>query len=408
MELRPYQIEGAAFLASRKTALLADEPGLGKSAQAIAACDALGARVVRVVAPASVVENWRREFRKFSTQGRYIDAMSYERAVRTPPDPCDVLIVDESHYCKSRNAKRTKAVLGALAGRADRTFCLSGTPAPNHPAELYPMLAALAPELLPKGGYWSFVQRYCKTVDNGFGIKILGGKNIDELRAKLQPFMLRRKKTEVAKDLPPLTEAELAVDVGDIDWNVSAFGAVYDDLRGALKAEDPVKALNAVSPHVAKLRRYLGVVKVPPTIDIIADAIDAEKLVVFCYHKDVAKALVARFNSVCVSLLGDTPQGQRMAAVDRFQNDPSCRLFVGQIMAAGTGITLTAASRVLVLEPSWVPAENLQAIMRCHRIGQKDAVLAQYVVLPGTLDEDILRVVRRKSETISQLLDVEG
>lgn len=217
LSLMPYQETGAAFLASRRAALVADEPGLGKTAQAIGACDAVGATSVAVICPASVVDNWRREFARFGRAERRLDVLSYDKAMRRglPQPPYEALILDEAHYLKSRGAKRTKAVLGTkcdgagLVAQARHVFLLTGTPAPNNPAETWPWLRALAPELIlgPNGkpmGYWAFTDRYCKTVDKGFGPAIVGGKNLAELRDRIAPFVLRRRKAEVLPDLPSL------------------------------------------------------------------------------------------------------------------------------------------------------------------------------------------------------------
>jgi SNF2 family DNA or RNA helicase len=225
----PYQIEGAKFLATAKRALLADDLGLGKSAQAILACDEVGAQHVLVICPASVRENWKREFAKFSAAGIKPVVQSYNNAnaINTDPPPGDMwdaLILDESHYLKSKDAKRTKAIfgpkcdgVGGLVERAKHVFLLTGTPAPNHAAELWPMLRAVMPESIPSATgrpmpYWSFVSRYCRTRDNGFGIKPVGTKNHEKLREAMSPFVLRRKKKEVLKDLPPIRFDTLAVE----------------------------------------------------------------------------------------------------------------------------------------------------------------------------------------------------
>jgi SWI/SNF-related matrix-associated actin-dependent regulator 1 of chromatin subfamily A len=415
--LYPYQQTGAAFLAGRQRGLLADDMGLGKTIQAIAACDEVLAVSVMVVCPASVRENWKREFEKFSWTGIEPYVVSYNSLYQGEGGDCDVLILDEAHYLKSKDSKRTKLAfgekcdgVGGLIERAKRVILLTGTPMPNHPAELWPMLRACAPEtILGKTGkpdsYWQFVSRYCKTRDNGFGLQIVGGKNLDKLKAKLEPFMLRRLKEEVMPDLPPITFSELFVE-GKIDANLSQVNGHIEMIRHVLE-EEGVEALARIAPHVATLRRLTGLAKLAPVVEWVKDWLDSGggKIVIFAHHRDVIFGLFNAFNRSheFAYLTGDVAAHKRQEAVDRFQNDPKCRIFLGQIQAAGTGITLTAASDVLFVESSWVPAENSQAAMRIHRIGQKNACLIRFATLAGSIDEQIQKAVARKTADITAL-----
>ncbi len=229
MNLYPYQQTGAAFLAGRKRALLADDMGLGKTAQAIAAATQVDAEKILVICPASVRENWRREIERFAP-GKISRwrVESYDSARSNFGFLLDIgydlIVIDEAHYLKSATAKRTQAIfgpkcdgVGGLVEKAKYVFLLSGTPMPNHPAELWPMLRSCAPETILSArtgkpwSYWQFVKGYCKTRNNGFGEQIVGGKNLDQLKSALQPFMLRRLKEEVMPDLPPIRFAELFV-----------------------------------------------------------------------------------------------------------------------------------------------------------------------------------------------------
>lgn len=420
VDLFSYQVEGARFLATAPTKgrLLADEPGLGKTAQAIAACDALGETLsIAVVCPASVKENWRREFVRFTRGKHMIRVESYDAIARGALDEAaawrwDVLILDEAHYLKNRDAKRTKAILGpgGLAERADHVLLLTGTPTPNHPAELWPALHALAPETIPgKNGkplpYRSFVSKFCKTRDNGFGIEIVGGKNMPELRERIAPFVLRRKKVDVLKDLPPIRFTELPL---SSDFKMPPdVAALVPEVEAALE-KNGVDGLKAIASHVASLRRITGLAKVGPASAWIRDALDGgvEKLVVFAYHREVLQALTvdaARAGIGYACITGATTD--RQAEVDKFRDMGTCRLFFGQITAAGTGINLTSSSHLVLLESSWVPAENEQAVMRIHRVGQNRACLVRVATLAGSIDERIQRAVMRKLETINALWD---
>lgn len=422
-ELFPYQVEGAQFLARVKRGLLADDMGLGKSAQAIAACEAAGARnrCVLVVCPASLVENWRREFKKFSIIEPIVTSYNKANSLLTEPpagDQWDVLILDEAHYLKSSKAKRTKAIFGekcdgvdGLVSRAKHVFCLTGTPTPNNPSELWPMLRAVMPASIErpmKNGslkpmpYWPFVERFCVTQDTGFGIKIVRGKNLSELKARIAPHVLRRKKDEVLKDLPPIRFDTLA-----LEGRLTVPEDCVAEMRQVQEAiqQDGIAGLKALAPHVAQLRRLTGLAKVPAAIDWIAEYLEAggEKLVVFAHHRDVIGAIWTTFQGESVVVSGDLSSAERQAQVDAFQSNPKFRLFIGQIQAAGTGLTLTAASDVLFVESSWVPAENEQAAMRVHRIGQRNACVVRFAMLAGSIDEDIQRAVMRKTADIAKL-----
>jgi SWI/SNF-related matrix-associated actin-dependent regulator 1 of chromatin subfamily A len=420
-ELYPYQRVGAAHLAGRKAALLADDMGLGKSAQAIRACDEVGARTVLVICPASVRENWKREFKKFSATGIVPCVHSYDSVVRGILGPdgrdalgWDVLILDEAHYLKSKDAKRTKMILGdgGLLADAKHVFLLTGTPMPNHPAELWPMLRACAPETITGASgkpwsYWQFVNKYCATRDNGFGLQIVKGKNLDQLKEKLSGFMLRRLKEEVLPDLPEIRFDELFVE-GTWDFFKELNNGGY--LVEKTLAEKGVDGLREIAPHVATLRRLTGLAKVKPVVEWVKEWLDAggAKIVLFAHHREVIAGLLQSFTDKgvrTVALDGRSCADERQRVIDLFQRpDSGIKVFIGQIQAAGTGITLTAASDVLFVESSWVPAENSQAAMRVHRIGQKNACLIRFATLAGSIDEKIQQAVARKTADIVKLL----
>jgi SWI/SNF-related matrix-associated actin-dependent regulator 1 of chromatin subfamily A len=422
------------WLQSRDFALLADELGLGKTIQAIRACDAVGAEKVLVICPASLRGNWAREFSNFQQRLRTIDAVlgrgpvgadvtiaSYDFAARYPlalAGAYDVLILDESHYLKNHKSKRTKAVFGAkcdrgldaIAANADRVICLSGTPAPNDPSELYPSVRALRPDLLDKRqhSYWGFVTKYCRTRDTGFGVQIVGGKNMGELRERLEPFILRRRKEQVLPDLPALRLETLFLD-GVLSRELSVLsGELGAQIERSL-AESGIEGLAKIAPHVAKLRRLTGLLKVDGVVETVTNEVTHEgKIVLFAYHTDVIEALEsglrdAGFGVVVVD--GACPSGARQARVDQFQGDPSYQVFIGQLTAAGVGLTLTAASEAIIVESSWVPAENEQACMRIHRIGQNRACRVRFATLADSIDEKINRAVMRKAADIATLFN---
>src|SRR6185503_6299014 len=274
---------------------------------------------ILVLCPASLRGNWAREFARFQQTRRSIEAVlgtritgadvtiaSYDFAVRHTAalaGAYDALILDESHYLKNHKSKRTKAVFGAkcdrgiesLAANADRVICLSGTPAPNDPSELYPSVRALRPDLLDKRqhNYWGFVTKYCRTRETGFGIQIEGGKNMGELRERLQPFILRRKKADVLPDLPALRLETLFLD-GVLSRELSVLS---EEMGGRIETaleQNGIEGLQKLAPHIAQLRRLTGLLKVDGVIETVTNEVSHDgKIVLFAYHTGVIEALEA-------------------------------------------------------------------------------------------------------------------
>lgn len=446
--LFPYQVLGAKWLASQTTALLADPMGLGKTIQAISGADLADVGRVVVVCPAVACTNWGREFSawqrisrpvvvvqgpkdiaRIPAMGPVVVVMSWDRvrqaAYADPIKGFGLLILDEAHYAKERSAKRTQAVLGPKCSRTGglsesvaRVWALTGTPAPNHAAELWPIVHALAPHAIMSRSnnrpmdYWQFVNRFCRTVDNGFGIQIVGSKNQGQLKDALVGFVLRRRVEDVLKDLPPIRYATVALDGGVLatqvrDLEASEEGAAIKKVLAATKDPD-LKKLQALQTHIASLRRLTELAKVPAIIDMLSGELESDlgKVVVFAQHRHSIEQLSRGFEKYgVVTIHGGVSAGARTEAIDRFQNDPTVRVFIGQLVAAGTAITLTAASNVVFASASWVPADNAQAAKRCHRIGQTRPVLVRFALLANSLDEQVTAVVRRKTAEIGMIFD---
>lgn len=423
VELFDYQKAGVEFLSSRKRAMLADDPGLGKTIQAIKACDAVDAKTVLVVCPASVVGVWKREIGKYRSGNWDARITSFEKATGTDNESLlagtySVLIVDEGHFVKNPRAKRTQALYGkycngksgSLVSRAEYVWVLTGTPLPNNPTELWPHMHALAPEtIIARHGrpysFFEFMLRYCRIKETGFGKKIVGSLREEELHEKLTQFMLRRRKKDAAIELPPITLDTLEVEA-DID---PAFGEEAEIIQKCLE-EHGVAGLRGlrVDGGVSALRRHTGLCKIESCARWAKDWLEANpdrKLVIFAHHTDVIEGLYDRLHTVSVRLSGATKEVDRNRAVDKLQNDPRIRCFIGQITAAGVGITLTRASDLLFVESSWVPAEMDQAANRIHRIGQTEPCNILFAVIPGSIDEQIQRAVARKLLTIEQVVD---
>lgn len=450
-QLFPYQLDGARWLASKRVGLLADEMGLGKSAQAIHACDLNLAERILVICPANGVVQWAREFKKFGTRSIAMTAItalkqlssaqgslavSYDLAMLSGESlrrPWDCLILDESHYLKNLTAKRTKAVLGkgGLIHFAKKTWFVTGTPAPNHAGELWPMLKVTGVTPL---NYEAFIERFCNYYTSGYKQKQITGTKVEripEIKSMLAKIMLRRRKEEVMTELPPIHYSEIVVQPGDFDLEQQSSFVQY--LRGDgpkflqeklarerallqsidseinFGTQNGFKALEAVAESVSTLRRYCGLQKIVPVIDLVTAELKSkayEKVVIFAIHRDVIEGLrngLQKFKPV--TLYGGTPPMQRQKNVDKFQNTPQCRVFIGNIQAAGTGVTLTAAHNVIFAEQEWVPSSNTQAAMRCHRIGQTKPVIVRFIALADSIDEKITTVVKRKTRELIQIFD---
>lgn len=422
--LYPYQVEGARFLAGRQRAMLADEQGLGKTAQAIEAANMIGADPVLVICPASVRSSWVRDIRQFSRGQRFV-VESFDRVARDwrlYDGPWGALIIDEAHYLKSPSAKRTVAIYGSsVANRqfpglltlSGRVWALTGTPAPNYPVEMYTHMRALFPETLAMASdptrrydHDAFVGRYCKTVDKGFGRKVVGAKNTDDLRARLAPHVLRRMKRDVLPDLPDIRYEPLLFDAPGVVASLAEIP--HEEMARAREAlKNPDKSLQSMAVELATLRRVTALAKVEIVRQWIVDflAETDRKLIVFGHHTEPLEYLRTKLPGFAPAIFGSTNRAHRERAIDRFQNDSESRVFLGQIQAAGTGITLTAASDMLFVEQSWVPADNAQAAMRIHRIGQKRGCTVRYATLAGSIDEAVQMTLAKKSRALSELFD---
>jgi SWI/SNF-related matrix-associated actin-dependent regulator of chromatin subfamily A-like protein 1 len=444
VSLRDYQHQGVAWLvdklAAHRAVLLADDAGLGKSLETLTTAHRIGAERVLIICPAGARRVWSAEIHRWfpakddrvclvepgtkvsdiqprlnplqpvililgydetsNFKSRIIPHLKYIR--------WDLLVLDECHYLKNPSY-RTQAIYGVygsrnngakgLADYADKVLLLSGTPTPNHAGELWQHYRTFWPSSLgPKRlTQYEFEDRFTRYRDTVFGRQVTGSKNQGELRAALADVVLRRRKSEVLTELPPLQLQDIPL--APSPW------------RGDLKLpadaddEDLIRALRSPDTAVATMRRELGLAKTPGTIAWVQERMaSTHKLLIFAWHHAVIDLLyrgLTEFYPVVVT--GETSPKARAEAVARFQDHAGTRIFIGQILAAGTAITLTAASEVAIVEPSWVPGENYQAICRAHRLGQRDSVLASFLFLPGTLDERIMAVFRRKAGEIAEL-----
>jgi SWI/SNF-related matrix-associated actin-dependent regulator 1 of chromatin subfamily A len=440
----PYQRAGINYAIQRPHTLIGDDMGLGKTIQAIGVSNYYPEiRSILIICPASLKLNWKREFQKWDVKGLSVGLaigksfpstdvaiINYDILSDNSADihnkVYDLLILDEAHYLKNPKTIRCQQVFGekGVGGiQAKRKLFLTGTPILNRPAEGWVLFYNLAPEVF--GNYPAFTARYANGHRTGYGWNASGSSNLEELQAKLRStVMVRRMKVDVLKELPPkrrqiiefsgegvqklVKREELAFEKHQsqllellIDIQISkadseaAYKATLADMED--KSSVSFEEFSIVRKDVAKK-------KLPFVISHIESALECGKVVVFCHHQSVVDAIQEAFPG-SVSITGKTSMEKRQQAVDSFQTDPDVKLFVGNIQAAGVGLTLTASSHVIFCELSWVPGEVSQAEDRCHRLGQVQSVLVQHLLLEGSIDVTMAKRLIAKQEIIEKALD---
>ncbi|HEY6762089.1 MAG TPA: DEAD/DEAH box helicase [Baekduia sp.] len=436
--LRPFQGAAVDYALRARRTFLSDEPGLGKTIQALATLEAAGAYPALVVAPASLRLNWLREAERWlphrtraglsggdAVGASDIAVASYEithtlvdGAAAAPPR---ALVLDESHFCKNPTARRTQAVTAIAAALPEDAIVLllSGTPVLNRPEELAAQLRILG-RLDAIGGARRFARVYAR------------GQELNVLNRRLRrTCFVRRRKADVLRHLPakqrvivPVTianggeyraaqadvgqwvraqaeaDAAFAREIADLDDDARA-AAIRERGRDAEQRARRAQAL----VRITQLALIAARGKLDGAREWIANFLETgEKLVVFCRHREIGDALLEAFpGAACAT--GRLDADGRAAEVERFQTDDACRLIVGSLDAAGVGLTMTAASNVAFVELGWTPAAHDQAEDRVHRIGQEEAVTAWYLLAADTIDERIAAVIDRKRELVRAATD---
>lgn len=418
-DLYRHQTSGVAFLLSRQRAILADDMGLGKTRTAIVAAREQSANgPFLVICPASVKLNWRREIlaiepdadvQVLDTDEVRPDArwvvVNYDRLSRHQRAlaelPFEVVIADEAHAIKNDSArsKRTLELLGvhkhATTAGPSAVYLLTGTPMTNRPRDLFNLLKAVRHPMA--ASFYSYAKRYCAASHNGYGLDTNGASNLEELSQVVAGVMLRRMKSD-ALDLPEKVRTWLPVETPTTRTNAAERRALdYLADHPARSGPTWITFLGLLN----KARHALAVTKARATADFVTDCVESgQKVVVFTSYTGVVDTILERFEDAAVKITGDNSAEQRDAAVQRFQNDDSIRVFVGNLQAAGTGITLTASTHVVFNDLDWVPANHWQAEDRIHRIGQTQTSFVTYLYSPGTLDEFVADLLETKAAMV--------
>jgi SWI/SNF-related matrix-associated actin-dependent regulator 1 of chromatin subfamily A len=302
------------------------------------------------------------------------------------------VIIDESHKCKNSSTQQSKFVQGIAMGK-EYVLELTGTPVVNNNIDLIQQLNIMG-RLNDFGGYSKFMARYCAGERKSSHLK--------ELNWLLRKnCFFRRMKKDVLTQLPDKTRSYLVTDIDNMKEYKAAERDVIKYLRDYRDADDEKiqKTIRgAIMVKMSILKQISAKGKVSGAIDIIHNTIDGgQKLIVFCFLKEVVQALKQEFRDA-VTVTGDDNDRQKQWAVDRFQSDESCRLIILNYRSGGTGLTLTAASNVLFVEQPWTYSECCQAEDRAHRNGQKNAVNCVYLLGDGTIDEYMYNLIQSKKD----------
>jgi SWI/SNF-related matrix-associated actin-dependent regulator 1 of chromatin subfamily A len=435
LSLFPYQGTGVAYALEKKKLIIGDQPGLGKTAQAIATVTGASAFPCLVICPSSLKVNWEREWEMWTDKkciilndsvkrnfNLYWEAnlaqvfiVNYESLKKYFVESIDVpkgqklrinhikfkkqfvgmfksVIIDESHRCKSSSTQQSKFTKGICSGK-EYILALTGTPVINKPKDLISQLGIID-QMGAFGGYQAFTNRYCSGVDQA--------SNLRELNYKLNlTCFYRRDKQDVLKDLP---DKMRQVAICEISTR-KEYQAAEDDLIKYLKdykeatdGEIARSMRGEIMVRIGILKNISARGKLADVFSFVDDIIESgEKLVLFGNLHEVMNAIKAHYPKA-VSITGMDDMASRQQAVDSFQKNPAVQLIVCSIKAAGVGLTLTASSRVAFVELPWTAADTDQCEDRCHRIGQKDSVTCTYFLGQNTIDEKIHKIIQSKRE----------
>ena len=453
-----FQRAGIRYILENKMGvLLADEMGLGKTIQVIGYINAEPkCAKVLIVVPSGLLLNWRGELGKWLVRPMTIGivdgktfptsdivligyAMLDKWQRRLGETHFDLIACDECHYIKNPKAKRSRVIIGykprkdepaELASAplpARKRIFATGTPICNRPAELWPLVSTLNP--LVFNNWWKFHQRYTGG-NTGWGgsLDTSGASNLDELQNLLrQTCMVRRLKKEVLTELPPKVRqvVPLPADEDALREEAKALAPYREKLDALAVAAELAKAgdseeayqqavanlgdgIKVAFQDVSRVRHATALAKLPAAIEHIQGMMDGglDKLIVFAHHQDVIAGLMKALEPYGVLKIdGTVPPHLRQQAVNRFQNDPNVRAIVLSITAAGVGLTLTAASTEVFVEQDWQPGVLMQAEDRAHRIGQRNSVLVQHLVMEGSLDANMIRTIIEKMRIMDAALD---
>ena len=406
MTLFPHQLLAKQFLLAKQRAILADQPRVGKTLPTAAA--ALENLPVLVICPVIAKTVWEAAFQRLApnasvyvVNGRQwaatpvsadIVIVNYDILQYVHERTYSTLILDECHRIKNPKALRTKATMN-LMKKINHVYALSGTPIPNRPIELWPILNGLG---IYRGGWYDFAARYAKMWKAPWGMDVSGASNIPVLKALMKPHVMRRKKDEIFKDYKEpqvsLITFDMPNDKREQDFDADALFA------------NP----NAIMAFegLAEVMRESGLRKVAPASEFIDDLLQAgDPVVVFAHHKDVVAQLAEQLKTYKPGIVvGDTPRAKRDLAIQEFQAGKT-KLIIGNIAAMSEGVDLSAADTIVFVECTWSTSALEQASSRVENINKNGIPPIIYILtIRASLDHNVLAKVLKKLDVVSQII----
>jgi SWI/SNF-related matrix-associated actin-dependent regulator 1 of chromatin subfamily A len=407
--------------------ILADDMGLGKTTSAVIAALESNARKILIVCPASLKINWQREIGNYSdrkvliVEGRkwgstfdfYIinyDIIKNYHSTDKSEDSDDykllvnagfeLAIVDEAHYISNNTAQRTR-LLNDVLDQIPKVWLLTGTPMTSRPINYFNLLKIVDSPLTLN--WQSYVRRYCAGYQFRVGQRKVwntsGASNLDELREQTKSYVLRRMKTDIL-DLPEKIVTPIFVDLTSrmYDEEMEDFTRISNDNRDK-------ETISVTLNRLMKVRQLIAYEKIPYTCEIIDRCLEQGKKVIVLTNFTMTLDMIhEKYKKNSVTLDGRMSKDKRQDAVDRFQNEDKIKVFIGNIKAAGVGITLTAAEVVIMNDLSFVPADHSQGEDRAYRYGQKNSVLVYYPIFENTIEMIMYNILQKKKGIIDQVM----
>jgi SWI/SNF-related matrix-associated actin-dependent regulator 1 of chromatin subfamily A len=409
-----HQKEAIEKLVGNDKFILADDMGLGKTTSTVIAALESGIKKVLIVCPASLKINWKREIANYTDRSvSIIEGKIWESAdfviinydiLKNFHDPqdrknsvilnegFDLVVADEAHYIQNTQAARTK-IANDIINKVGKVWLLTGTPMTSRPMNYYNLLNLVES---PVAFNWmGYVRRYCNGYQFTVGRKkiwnVQGSSNLEELRDRTKPQVLRRLKEEIL-DLPDkiITPIYLKLKSRDYEELMGEYYRWFDQSNES-------GSLTVQFSKLMKVRQVIAEEKIKNTCEIAENIVEqGKKVIIFTNFTDTLNQITEHFGKSAVKLDGSMSKQERQKAVDRFQEDEKIQVFVGNIKAAGVGITLTAAEAVIMNDLSFVPSDHSQAEDRAYRYGQKNNVLVYYPIFENTIESIIYDILQNK------------
>ena len=424
MELFEYQKQGIEFLVSKQGGMLLDEQGLGKTVQALKACEKIDPEVIVIVCPAILRGTWSHHVANLmpsnikvviNSYEWYVKLDNYKSLVKSIKGKRVAVIVDEAHYIKTPTSKRTKTVQHLLSlDNIVFKVLLTGTPVTRDVDDLYTQLKVFYPDFCRS--VFEYRKKYMRCIHNYFGDIYKGFKNEysrQEIIRYLKSCSLRRTKKSAGLNLPSIIRTPVYIDINKTIAKKSL--EILDYATKVSKGVDDYTSyktdLREEASHIASIRKALGVAKVPQVVsyvDVLKES-NISKLVIFGVHIDVInliyEALKEKYKDVKVhKIIGATTPTQRENIINEFQNEDTPQIIVANMIACGVGVTLTKSHTVLFAELDFTPSNIMQAEARVHRITQEHIVNSIFMIANESLDAKILDLIKDKLTIIKEII----